>query len=71
MPYSVQEDIKIVDPKTLKNTQDGETIGEVFTRGNITMRGYLKNEKATNESFEDGWFHTGDLGVWHQDGYIH
>ena len=71
VPYSVQEDIKIVDPKTLKNVpQDGETIGEVFTRGNITMRGYLKNEKATKESFEDGWFHTGDLGVWHQDGYI-
>ena len=71
VPYSVQEDIKIVDPKTLKNVpQDGETIGEVFTRGNITMRGYLKNEKATKESFEDGWFHTGDLGVWHEDGYI-
>ena len=71
VPYSVQEDIKIVDPKTLKNVpQDGETIGEVFTRGNITMRGYLKNEKATKESFENGWFHTGDLGVWHKDGYI-
>ena len=46
VPYSVQEDIKIVDPKTLKNVpQDGETIGEVFTRGNITMRGYLKMKK--------------------------
>ena len=69
--YSVQEDIKVVDPKTLENVpMDGETIGEVFTRGNITMKGYLKNEKATNEAFNNGWFHTGDLGVWHSDGYV-
>ena len=69
--YSVQEDIKVVNPKTLKNVpMDGETIGEVFTRGNITMKGYLKNEKATKEAFDNGWFHTGDLGVWHDDGYV-
>ncbi len=69
--YSVQEDIKIADPNTFKNVpKDGKTIGEVFTRGNITMKGYLKNEKATKEAFDDGWFHTGDLGVWHKDGYI-
>ncbi|MEK9662023.1 MAG: acyl-CoA synthetase, partial [Alphaproteobacteria bacterium] len=46
------------------------TMGEVFTRGNVTMRGYLKNKKATDEAFAGGWFHTGDLGVWHPDGYI-
>ncbi len=69
--YSVQEDIKVVDPKTLENVpMDGETIGEVFTRGNITMKGYLKNETATKEAFDNGWFHTGDLGVWHSDGYV-
>tara|TARA_B100000965_G_scaffold403930_1_gene433328 strand:- start:87 stop:1718 length:1632 start_codon:yes stop_codon:yes gene_type:complete len=69
--YSVQEDIKVVNPKTLENVpMDGETIGEVFTRGNITMKGYLKNEKATKEAFDNGWFHTGDLGVWHRDGYV-
>ena len=69
--YSVQEDIKVVNPKTLENVpMDGETIGEVFTRGNITMKGYLKNEKATKEAFDNGWFHTGDLGVWHKDGYV-
>ena len=69
--YSVQEDIKVVNPKTLVNVpKDGKTIGEVFTRGNITMKGYLKNEKATKEAFQDGWFHTGDLGVWYDDGYV-
>ena len=71
VPYSVQENIKIVDPKTLKEVpKDGETIGEVLMRGNITMRGYLKNKKATDEAFENGWFHTGDLGVWYEDGYV-
>ena len=71
IPYSVQEGIKIVNPKTMKNVpQDSNTIGEVFLKGNITMKGYLKNETATKESFKDGWFHTGDLGVWHEDGYV-
>ena len=50
--------------------QDGETMGEVMFRGNVVMKGYLKNPKATNESFAGGWFHSGDLGVWHPDGYI-
>jgi fatty-acyl-CoA synthase len=49
---------------------DGQTMGEVFMRGNVTMKGYLKNPKATDEAFAGGWFHTGDLGVWHPDGYI-
>jgi fatty-acyl-CoA synthase len=45
-------------------------MGEVFFRGNIVMKGYLKNPKATDEAFKDGWFHSGDLGVRHADGYI-
>ena len=69
--YSVQENMKIFDPKTKKEVpKDGVSLGEVFIRGNITMKGYLKNKKATDEAFEDGWFHTGDLGVWYDDGYI-
>jgi len=50
--------------------RDGETIGEVMFRGNIVMKGYLKNEKATKEAFEGGWFHTGDLGVLDEFGYV-
>ncbi len=50
--------------------RDGETIGEVMFRGNIVMKGYLKNEKATKEAFEGGWFHTGDLGVLDEHGYV-
>jgi fatty-acyl-CoA synthase len=49
---------------------DGATIGEVMMRGNIVMRGYLKNAKATEDAFKGGWFHTGDLGVMYPDGYI-
>jgi len=60
----------VADPETLEPVpQDGVTMGEVFTRGNVTMKGYLKNPKATQEAFAGGWFHTGDLGVWHADGY--
>ena len=63
--------MKIVDPETKKEVpKDGISLGEVFIRGNITMKGYLKNKKATDEAFADGWFHTGDLGVWYDDGYI-
>jgi fatty-acyl-CoA synthase len=50
--------------------RDGETMGEVMMRGNIVMKGYLKNKTATEEAFAGGWFHTGDLGVMHPDGYI-
>jgi fatty-acyl-CoA synthase len=49
---------------------DGETLGEVMFRGNIVMKGYLKNKAATDEAFAGGWFHSGDLGVMHPDGYI-
>ena len=53
-----------------KVKKDGTEMGEVLLRGNITMSGYLKNPKATKEAFGNGWFHTGDLGVWYEDGYI-
>jgi fatty-acyl-CoA synthase len=71
VPYEVLEDVMVGDPETLEPVpQDGETMGEVFTRGNVTMKGYLKNPDATDEAFAGGWFHTGDLGVWHPDNYI-
>jgi fatty-acyl-CoA synthase len=69
--YPVQEGLMVADEKTLEPVpRDGETMGEVFMRGNIVMKGYLKNPAATDEAFAGGWFHTGDLGVWHPDGYI-
>ena len=61
----------VADPRTRAPVpRDGRAMGEVFMRGNIVMKGYLKNPKATQEAFAGGWFHTGDLGVWHPDGYI-
>jgi fatty-acyl-CoA synthase len=69
--YPVQEAIMVADPETLEPVpRDGISLGEVFMRGNITMKGYLKNPAATEKAFAGGWFHTGDLGVWHPDGYI-
>ncbi|MBT68177.1 MAG: acyl-CoA synthetase, partial [Thiotrichales bacterium] len=50
--------------------RDGKTIGEVMFRGNVVMKGYFKNKPATDESFKGGWFHSGDLGVVHEDGYV-
>ncbi|MEE8273288.1 MAG: AMP-binding protein, partial [Alphaproteobacteria bacterium] len=71
VPYQVQEGLMVADAETLAPCPtDGETLGEVFMRGNNTMKGYLKNPKATAEAFAGGWFHTGDLGVMHADGYI-
>ena len=69
--YHTLEDLTVIDPETMEKTPaDGETIGEVMFRGNIVMKGYLKNEKATTDAFAGGWFHSGDLGVMHPDGYI-
>ena len=69
--YSVQENMKIIDTETNQEVpKDGITLGEVLVKGNITMKGYFKNKKATDEAFQGGWFHTGDLGVWYEDGYI-
>jgi fatty-acyl-CoA synthase len=71
VPYHVLEDVQVLDPATmLPVPADGETIGEVMMRGNVIMKGYFKNPTATAEAFADGWFHTGDLGVMHADGYI-
>ncbi|MBZ9696771.1 MULTISPECIES: acyl-CoA synthetase [unclassified Mesorhizobium] len=69
--YAALEGLTVMDPETMAETPaDGETIGEVMFRGNIVMKGYLKNRRATDEAFAGGWFHSGDLGVMHPDGYI-
>ena len=69
--YVALEGLDVMDPETMERVPaDGETIGEVMFRGNIVMKGYLKNKKATKEAFAGGWFHSGDLGVLHPDGYI-
>ena len=69
--YNVLEALMVADPETLVPVpKDGETMGEILFRGNVVMKGYLKNPKATNEAFAGGWFHSGDLGVWHEDGYV-
>ncbi len=69
--YTCQEGMTVMDPATMQPVPwDGETMGEVMFRGNITMKGYLKNPSATDESFAGGWFHTGDLGVMQPDGYV-
>ena len=68
--YLLQEDMVVMDPDTMRPVPwDGETMGEIMFRGNITMKGYLKNPKATDAAFKDGWFHTGDLAVTYPDGY--
>jgi fatty-acyl-CoA synthase len=69
--YHALDDLVVLDPETMEPTPaDGESLGEVMFRGNIVMKGYLKNPKASQESFAGGWFHSGDLGVMHPDGYV-
>jgi fatty-acyl-CoA synthase len=69
--YVPLEAVDVLDPSTMQPVPaDGETLGEVMFRGNIVMKGYLKNLKATREALAGGWFHSGDLGVKHADGYI-
>ncbi|HEX4585132.1 MAG TPA: acyl-CoA synthetase [Burkholderiaceae bacterium] len=69
--YHLQQAIAVLDPETMQPVPaDGETMGEIFFRGNILMKGYLKNPRATAQAFAGGWFHTGDLAVVHPDGYV-
>jgi fatty-acyl-CoA synthase len=69
--YEMQEGMDVLDPQTMQPVpRDGQTMGEIFFRGNITMKGYLKNPEATAEAFAGGWFHTGDLAVIDASGYV-
>jgi fatty-acyl-CoA synthase len=69
--YIVEEGLSVMDPETMQPVPaDGETMGEIMFRGNITMKGYLKNRKASTEAFAGGWFHSGDLAVMQPDGYV-
>jgi fatty-acyl-CoA synthase len=69
--YLPLEALDVLDPKTMQPVpRDGETLGEVMFRGNVVMKGYLKNRPATDKVFAGGWFHSGDLGVIHPDGYV-
>ena len=69
--YHLQRDVRVLDPETMQPVPwDGETMGEIMFKGNIAMKGYLKNPKATDEAFAGGWFHSGDLAVQYPDGYI-
>ena len=69
--YLPLEGLDVLDPETLSPVpRDGETLGEVMFRGNVVMKGYFRNTKATQEAFAGGWFHSGDLGVMHPDGYV-
>jgi fatty-acyl-CoA synthase len=69
--YLMEEGLSVMNPETMRPVPaDGETMGEIMFRGNITMKGYLKNRKATGEAFAGGWFHSGDLAVMQPDGYV-
>jgi len=69
--YHLQKAVAVMDPETMRPVPaDGETLGEIMFKGNICMKGYLKNPRATDESFKGGWFHTGDLAVMNPDGYV-
>jgi len=69
--YTVLEALDVLDPQTLAPVPaDGETLGEVMFRGDVVMKGYLKNPSATAKAFAGGWFHSGDLGVKYPDGYV-
>ncbi len=69
--YHMQQGMTVMDPATMQPVPwDGETMGEIMFRGNLTMKGYLKNPQATGEAFAGGWFHSGDLAVMHSDGYV-
>lgn len=67
----MQGELMVANPVTMKPVaKNGTELGEIFLRGNIVMKGYLKNPSTTDEALAEGWFHTGDLAVWHEDNYI-
>jgi fatty-acyl-CoA synthase len=69
--YGALEALAVLDPETMRPVKrDGEALGEVMMRGNVVMKGYLKNKSSTEKAFAGGWFHTGDIGVMHPDGYM-
>ncbi|MDW4550701.1 acyl-CoA synthetase [Defluviimonas sp. D31] len=69
--YLALEQLDVLNPETMRPVpRDGKTIGEVMFRGNVVMKGYYRNPKATQEAFAGGWFHSGDLAVMHPDGYV-
>src|SRR4029077_7909404 len=69
--YGALEALDVLDPEAMIPVKrDGAALGEVMMRGNVVMKGYLKNKSSTEKAFAGGWFHTGDLGVMHSDGYI-
>lgn len=69
--YHALEALDVIDPETMQSAPpDGQTLGEVMFRGNVVMKGYLKNKASTDKAFEGGWFHSGDLGVKYPDGYV-
>ena len=69
--YHMLQEVRVMDPDTMSPVpNDGKTIGEVMFRGNVVMKGYLKNSEATNAALDGGWFHSGDLGVTHSNGYL-
>lgn len=69
--YPLLEKLMVLDPETMEPVpHDGETIGEIMFKGNVVMKGYLNNPDSTNKAFEGGWFHSGDLAVCHEDGYV-
>ncbi|MEL6289993.1 MAG: AMP-binding protein, partial [Pseudomonadota bacterium] len=71
IPIAMVEEMMVADPETLAPVpKDGETMGEIMVRGNSIMKGYLKNPEQTNASFSGGWYHSGDLAVWHADSYV-
>jgi fatty-acyl-CoA synthase len=71
VPLPTLASLVVADPRTARSVpRDGRTMGEVLLRGNTVMKGYLRNPAATAAAFEHGWYHTGDLAVWHEDGYI-
>jgi fatty-acyl-CoA synthase len=71
VPMPALAQLAVADPEThVPVPRDGKTLGEVMLRGNTLMKGYLKNDAATAAAFRGGWYHTGDLGVWHADGYV-